>query len=437
MKHIFYKPKESAYQTIMIYPISDDSHPKDITIFHNIIASHTWVLTLDEFTNSFNDASQLDYLEPEYKERVVQAYWKNQEEYPNEDLMYFDGSFSSLDKILIARYSQNEKMLERILRDYNPAIRTELTGRTDLPEHIANKLIFDSDRNVRLKMATDYPLSIEQIKLYAKEQDEDIAYHFFKRYYRAFNEETIEYFVQNGTNAIKRYLSYPSVSGITLTNDQIEFLSKPQNSCLRTKENLISYHKLPEHIINSFLCDSQFNVLERGRLTIFLASNSDNLTKAMVDKIIESNRNSCKFRLFENYELRLIKNYSLLKRSPSVYQYATLEIFKFNDVSWFSMDVIDYYLKHRKDINFTLPIKLLEHLVLVNNKKCNLRFANKLLHIQDIPQYLDENVIVNTLINYKVTNPSKEGKEYNNFRRDTKYSLMIKQVMDYASGLKV
>ena len=157
----------------------------------------------------------------------------------------------------------------------------------------------------------------------------------------------------------------------------------------------------------------------------------------MVDKIIESNRNSCKFRLFENYELRLIKNYSLLKRSPSVYQYATLEIFKFNDVSWFSMDVIDYYLKHQKDINFTLPIKLLEHLVLVNNKKCNLRFANKLLHIQDIPQYLAENVIVNTLINYKVTNPSKEGKEYNNFGRDTKYSLMIKQVMDYASGLKV
>ena len=437
MKHIVYKPKEKVNQTIILYPIQDNENVKNITIFHNIIATHNSFLTLDEFINSFNDASQLDYLEPEYKERVVRAYWENQKEFPDEDLMYFDGNFSHLDKTLIAKYSKNAKMLERISMDYNPAIRSELIGRTDLPEHIANKLIFDSDRNVRLKMATDYPLSIEQIKLYAKEQDEDIAYHFFKRYYRAFNEETIEYFVQNGTNAIKRYLSYPSVSGITLTNDQIEFLSKPQNSCLRTKENLISYHKLPEHIINSFLCDSQFNVLERGRLTIFLASNSDNLTKAMVDKIIESNRNSCKFRLFENYELRLIKNYSLLKRSPSVYQYATLEIFKFNDVSWFSMDVIDYYLKHQKDINFTLPIKLLEHLVLVNNKKCNLRFANKLLHIQDIPQYLAENVIVNTLINYKVTNPSKEGKEYNNFGRDTKYSLMIKQVMDYASGLKV
>lgn len=436
MKHIFYKPKESAYQTIMIYPISDDSHPKDITIFHNIIASHTWVLTLDEFTNSFNDASQLDYLEPEYKERVVQAYWKNQEEYPNEDLMYFDGSFSSLDKILIARYSQNEKMLERILRDYNPAIRTELTGRTDLPEHIANKLIFDSDRNVRLKMATDYPLSIEQIKLYAKEQDEDIPYHFFKRYYRAFNEETIEYFIQNGTNAIKRYLSHPYISGITLTNDQVEFLSKPQNSCLRTKENLISYHKLPEHIINSFLCDSRFNVLERGRLTRVLASNSDYLTNAIVDKIIEINKNSWKFRLFENYELRLIENYGLLKNSPSVYQYATLEILKFNDVSWFSMSAIDYYLEHQKKINLTLPIKLLEHLVLVNNKKCNLRFANKLLHIQGIPQYLAESIIVNTLINYKVTNPSKDGKEYNNFGRDTKYSLIIQQVMNYTSKLK-
>lgn len=437
MKHIFYKPKESAYQTIMIYPISDDSHPKDITIFHNIIATHTWVLTLDEFINSFNDDSDPNYLEPEYKDKVVQAYWKNQEEYPNEDLMYFDGNFSHLDKILISKYSKNEKMLERILRDYNPAIRTELTGRTDLPEHIANKLIFDSDRNVRLKMATDYPLSIEQIKLYAKEQDEDIPYHFFKRYYRAFNEETIEYFIQNGTNAIKRYLSHPYISGIKLTSDQVEFLSKPQNSCLRTKENLISYHKLPEHIINSFLCDSRFNVLERGRLTRVLASNSDYLTNAIVDKIIEINKNSWKFRLFENYELRLIENYGLLKNSPSVYQYATLEILNFNDVSWFSMSAIDYYLEHQKKINLTLPIKLLEHLVLVNNKKCNLIFANKLLHIQGIPQYLAESIIVNTLINYKVTNPSKEGKEYNNFGRDTKYSLMIKQVMDYASGLKV
>ena len=436
MKHIFYKPKESAYQTIVIYPIKDDSHPKDITIFHNIIASHTWVLTLDEFTNSFNDNSDPNYLEPEYKEKVVKAYWKNLEEYPNEDLMCFDGNFSSLDKILIARYSKNEKMLERILRDYNPAIRTELTGRTDLPEHIANKLIFDSDRNVRLKMATDYPLSIEQIKLYAKEQDEDIPYHFFKRYYRAFNEETIEYFIQNGTNAIKRYLSHPYISGITLTSDQVEFLSKPQNSCLRTKENLISYHKLPEHIINSFLCDSRFNVLERGRLTRVLASNSDYLTNAIVDKIIEINKNSWKFRLFENYELRLIENYGLLKNSPSVYQYATLEILKFNDVSWFSMSAIDYYLEHQKKINLTIPIKLLEHLVLVNNKKCNLIFANKLLHIQGIPQYLAESIIVNTLINYKVTNPSKEGKEYNNFGRDTKYSLIIQQVMNYTSKLK-
>ena len=437
MKHLFYKPKESVYQTIVIYPIKDDSHPKDVAIFHNIIAVNNQFLTLNQFLNSFDDDSSPNYLEPEYKDKVVQAYGENQKECPNEDSMYFDGNFSNLDKTVIARYSQNEKMLERILRDYNPAIRTELTGRTDLPEHIANKLIFDSDRNVRLKMATDYPLSIEQIKLYAKEQDEDIPYHFFKRYYRAFNEETIEYFIQNGTNAIKRYLSHPYISGITLTNDQVEFLSKPQNSCLRTKENLISYHKLPEHIINSFLCDSRFNVLERGRLTRVLASNSDYLTNAIVDKIIEINKNSWKFRLFENYELRLIENYGLLKNSPSVYQYATLKILKFNDVSWFSMSAIDYYLEHQKEINLTLPIKLLEHLVLVNNKKCNLIFANKLLHIQGIPQYLAESIIVNTLINYKVTNPSKEGKEYNNFGRDTKYSLMIKQVMDYSSGLKV
>jgi len=126
MKHIFYKPKEKANHSIILYPIQDNENVKNITIFHNIIATHTGFLTLDEFTNSFNDASQLDYLEPEYKERVAKAYWQNQEEYPNEDLMYFDSNFSYLDKILIAKYSKNAKMFELISTDLNPLIRQEL-----------------------------------------------------------------------------------------------------------------------------------------------------------------------------------------------------------------------------------------------------------------------------------------------------------------------
>lgn len=109
MKHILYKLKESIYQTIVIYPILDDDNSKDATIFHNIIAVNKQFLTLDQFLNSFNDADEQNHLEPEYKDKVVQAYWKNQEEYPNEDLMYFDGNFSSLDKTLIACYSKNEK----------------------------------------------------------------------------------------------------------------------------------------------------------------------------------------------------------------------------------------------------------------------------------------------------------------------------------------
>lgn len=112
MKYLSHKTKEKSNLN-SIHFIQNEWNPYDITIFHNIIALNTNIgyFTLEEFLNSFNDASQLDYLEPEYKEKVVEAYWENQEEFPNEDLMYFDGDFSYRDKVLIANYSKNTKML--------------------------------------------------------------------------------------------------------------------------------------------------------------------------------------------------------------------------------------------------------------------------------------------------------------------------------------
>ena len=99
MKYLSHKTKEKSNLN-SIHFIQNEWNPYDITIFHNIIALNTNIgyFTLEEFLNSFNDASQLDYLEPEYKEKVVETYWENQNEFPNEDLMCFDGDFSYRDK---------------------------------------------------------------------------------------------------------------------------------------------------------------------------------------------------------------------------------------------------------------------------------------------------------------------------------------------------
>ena len=426
MKHIFYKPKESAYQTIMIYPISDDSHPKDITIFHNIIASHTWVLTLDEFTNSFNDDGDPDFLEPEYKAKVVQAYCKNQEEYPNEDLMYFDGNFSHLDKILISKYSKNEKMLERILMDRNSAIRVGLIGRTDLPEYIANKLILDPARYIRLSMVVDHPLSKEQIKLYAKESEDVVAYELMGKYRRILDDEMVEYFVKNGSNAIKENISNLRLTKTKLTNDQVEFLANPKNSSFRTQVNLISFYKLSESAVISILNFWRSHRLIKRELLNSLAV-SGYMTNTIVDKILEFNDHS--------FKLKLILNTQLHSFAPTVYQYAVLQILKSDDIGFLTR-ALNYYVRNQEITSLSLPIELLEHLIKINNKKGNLEFADRLLRIQGIPQHFAERIIFDSLTNYKVVNSKEKDKWYYTFGKSTQYSSMIQQVMDYASGLK-
>lgn len=252
MKHLFYKTKEKT-NLADTHSIQDECNPCDITIFHNIIATHTGFLTLDEFTNSFNDVSQLNYLEPEYKEKVVQAYWENQKEFPNEDLMYFDGDFSYRDKILIANYSKNTKMLKQILADSNASIRQELTKREDLPPYIVDQLICDSDTGIRLGILDLLPLTKEQIKLYIKENNERIVATLFTKYGESFDDEMVDYFVKNGSNEIREEISAFHFTNITLTDEQIDFLCQSENSNLRTKEHLISSHKLSERVLNFLL----------------------------------------------------------------------------------------------------------------------------------------------------------------------------------------
>lgn len=428
MKHILYKLKESIYQTIVIYPILDDDNSKDATIFHNIIAVNKQFLTLDQFLNSFNDADEQNHLEPEYKDKVVQAYWKNQEEYPNEDLMYFDGNFSYLDKILIARYSKNAKMFERISTDLNPLIRQELAKRKYLPHHIINKLAKDSDKGVRLNIVPR-PLTKEQIKLYAQESYFVVIDNLFANHQNMFDDELVEYFVKNGSDEIKSFLTSGNVSQFlknTLTNEQIDYLAQFK-SCwlteadLETKSHLLFNYKLSEKTLN-YLLDS-WNLKLMGEAAHYRSD----LTKSMIDKMIERDNNILYRALLENNELR--------SKSFPVYEYAVQQILKRDDIE-FLIEALDYYVRNQEIIDIKLPIEILEHFANVNHKKGNLKLANLILHIKDVPQCLAERIAFDSLNNYKFVKSFKRNKEYYRLGKDTPFSAFIQQIRNYTTSLK-
>ena len=76
MKYIQYTP---PHHLIQFYKENKRlKELKDVIIFHDIITVHFDTYSLDEFKNSFNDIYSSDYLEPDYKEKVLQAYWENQ-----------------------------------------------------------------------------------------------------------------------------------------------------------------------------------------------------------------------------------------------------------------------------------------------------------------------------------------------------------------------
>lgn len=114
MKNITYTPKEKPPFTYQRAEYLGNDEQKNAIIFHNIIAINASHLSIKEFQNSFNNIDDPDYLEPDYKEKVVQAYLDNQREFPNEDLMCFDQEISYSEKELVAKYTKNEEMLARL-----------------------------------------------------------------------------------------------------------------------------------------------------------------------------------------------------------------------------------------------------------------------------------------------------------------------------------
>lgn len=416
MKYLSHKTKEKSNLN-SIHFIQNEWNPYDITIFHNIIALNTNIgyFTLEEFLNSFNDASQLDYLEPEYKEKVVEAYWENQNEFPNEDLMCFDGDFSYRDKVLIANYSKNTKMLEQILADSNASIRQELIKRKDLPPYIVDQLICDSDTGIRFGILDLLPLTKEQIKLYVKENDERIVATLFAKYGETFDDEMVDYFVKNGSNEIKEEISAFHFTNITLTDEQIDFLIQSENSSLRTKEHLISSHKLSERVLNFLLNLNNISLIRA------IAYYRHNLTKAMIDKIIESNEDSAMLSLLQNTKLCL--------KSTSLYQYAALQILKSDDIELLKV-ALGYYARMQDIIYLRLPTELMVHLVQVNDKKGGHKFINFLLRVQGIPQYLVELVIFDSLTKCKTDRMSVKYNWYYTLNKNSQYQPIIQKVMN-------
>lgn len=416
MKYLSHKTKEKSNLN-SIHFIQNEWNPYDITIFHNIIALNTNIgyFTLEEFLNSFNDASQLDYLEPEYKEKVVEAYWENQNEFPNEDLMCFDGDFSYRDKVLIANYSKNTKMLEQILADSNSSIRQELIKRKDLPPYIVDQLICDSDTGIRFGILDLLPLTKEQIKLYVKENDERIVATLLAKYGESFDDEMVDYFVKNGSNEIKEEISAFHFTNITLTDEQIDFLIQSENSSLRTKEHLISSHKLSERVLNFLLNLNNISLIRA------IAYYRYDLTKSMVEKIIESNEHSAMLSLFQNTKLCL--------KSTSLYQYAALQILKSDDIELLKV-ALGYYSRMQDITYLRLPTELMEHLVQVNDKKGGHKFINFLLRIQGIPQYLVELVIFDSLTKCKTDRMSVKYNWYYTLNKNSQYQLIIQKVMN-------
>lgn len=417
MKYLSHKTKEKSNLN-SIHFIQNEWNPYDITIFHNIIALNTNIgyFTLEEFLNSFNDASQLNYMEPEYKEKVVEAYWENQEEFPNEDLMYFDGDFSYRDKVLIANYSKNTKMLEQILADSNSSIRQELIKRKDLPPYIVDQLICDSDTGIRFGILDLLPLTKEQIKLYVKENDERIVATLLAKYGESFDDEMVDYFVKNGSNEIKEEISAFPFTNITLTDEQIDFLCQLENSNLRTKEHLISSHKLSERVLNFLLNLNNISLIRA------IAYYRYDLTKSMVEKIIESNEHSAMLSLLQNSKLCL--------KSTSLYQYAALQILKSDDIELLKV-ALGYYARMQDITYLRLPTELMEHLVQVNDKKGGHKFINFLLRVQGIPQYLVELVIFDSLIKCKTDRMLVKHNLYYILNKNTQYQLIIQKVMNY------
>lgn len=405
MKHIIYTPSNDEYDYL------DGS--KDTLIFHNILIVNFYALTLDEFKNSFNDIDDPKYLNSDYKEKVVEAYWENQEEFPNEDLMYFDRALSDFEKILVVKYSKNKKMIELLSQDENHSIREVVAFRKDLPKHIVDNFIVDPVASVRESViVSGRPLSKEQLKLFAKDTDCNIARVLLSSQNVKIDDELIDYFVKNGSFIVKEVLcgAIPD-----LTDEQIEYLAKPQNSNLETKCILASSYKLTDTIINSWLA------LREPKLHSAIASRSD-LTKSTIDIIIAKNKHSL--------NMGLIHNDNLLVKLPEIYQYAMSSVLLNCDLD--TMCITLYYYIHNLDkLKFKLSNDVLQYLVEFNYKKGDMGLADYILQIPNIPQSMVERVAFDSAINYLFDVNYNGGKEYYTVGVNTPYFNLALKIKDY------
>lgn len=405
MKHIIYTPSNDEYDYL------DGS--KDTLIFHNIIIVNFYALTLDEFKNSFNDIDDPKYLNSDYKEKVVRAYLENQREFPNEDLMYFNRELSDFEKILVVKYSKNKKMIELLSQDENHSIREVVAFRKDLPKHIVDNLIVDPVASVRESViVSGRPLFKDQLKLFAKDTDNNIARVLFSSQNVNIDDELIDYFVKNGSFIVKEVLCGAMPD---LTDEQIEYLAKPQNSNLETKRILASSYKLTDTIINSWLASKS------PELHNAIVLRND-LTKSMIDIIIAKNKRSL--------NVGLIYNGNLFKNLPEIYQYAMSSVLLNSDLDTMCRTLY-YYIHNLDKLKFKLSNDILQHLVEFNYEKGDMRLADYILQLPNIPQFMVERVLFNSAINYLFEINYKGSQDYYTVGVNTPYFNLALKIKDY------
>lgn len=415
MKHIFYTP---PYHLVQFY--KENKHLKelkDAIIFHDIIIVNSDSYSLDEFKNSFNDIYASDYLEPDYKEKVVQAYLGNKQEFPNEDLIYFDRELSYSEKKLIAKYSKNEKMIELLSQDDDFNIRESVAFRENLPKHIVDRLIADSVSSVRdTVIVAGYSLSKEQLKLFVKETDRNVIGGLLSRQGKGepiiTDPVLLDYFVKNGSFIVKEVLCNALPD---LTDEQIEYLAKPQNSNLQTKCILASSYELTDTIINSWL------TLREPELHSVITSRAD-LTKSMIDIIVAKHNRA--------FNIGLIYNDRLFENSPEIYQYAMSSVL-LNGSRDTMRKTLYYYIHNLDKLKFKLTNDVLQYLVDFNYENADIGFADYILQIPDIPQYIIERVLFDSAINYLFEVYYNSSKKYYTVGAKTPYFKLALKIKDY------
>lgn len=412
MRYIAYSSNEIFIPTYKRAEYLAGIGRKDATIFHNIIAINASHLSIEEFINSFNDIDKSDYLNPDYKDKIVQAYWENQREFPNEDLICFNQDISYFEKALAAKYTKNEEMITHFSQDDDFMIREILASRKDLPDHIINKLISDPSRSVRMYLAKDYPLSKEQIKLFAKDSVDDIARILFANPRKAkIDDEIIDHFVKYGSMEIKKYLlclHHP------LTNEQIEYLLMPAHSNLEIKCLLAMLYELSEKALFNLLKTDHIELLSR-------IAYRDDLTIPMIIKLIDKNDSSLNIDLARNKSLRSI--------APQIYQDLMLKVLQDSDPNIVKKALYNYVSNLSNDL--TLSSDILAHLVEVNYKNGDNEFANLILGIPDIPQYMVERVAFDSSINHLIKFDYNYGEEYDMIGIHTPYFHLVLMIKDY------